>query len=304
MKLSKRQLLLAAGLALAASTASADPLQTGFYVGANSGASFVTNQVTGTVSIFNLEEYDSVRARYNEENSIRGYNGGIFAGWNFYCDERWFHGVELSWDFFSNRGTSAHDLEYVNVATYGELVAAMPVQHVELDDDVDVKVANFEEIYDLEWALNLVFKPGVKVSDNTVFYGIVGASWASFDSQSSRISNRRHHRNVSSIAVSHNEEEHHDHDKDHDSDDDLWGFVLGAGLSTQVTHYLSFFGSYQYTYYGKTDLDSFKEKISDHRGGHNNLVVQHHDAPAFVRVKDRQVKVDTNVFKVGLAFNF
>ena len=116
MTISRKQLLIAAGLFLTASSAFASaPLQTGFYVGGNSGASFVTNQASGRVTVRNEQTVtvvpgttisldDHVSGRFAEESTIRGYNGGALVGWNFYCNESWFHGVELSGDFFSNRG--------------------------------------------------------------------------------------------------------------------------------------------------------------------------------------------------------
>lgn len=289
MAISKKQLLLAAGLFLSASSALASaPLQTGFYVGGNTGASFVTNQATGHLGLLvetSGNVNDEVHALYKEESSIRGYNAGAAIGWNFYCDESWFHGVELSGDFFSNRGQYAFDLAYVR-----ELSAI----------DADVRAANFKDVYDLEFALNLAFKPGAKINESTVLFGILGASWARFDSEIERI----RHSDFDSVSaapavedrvVAHqNNGRHHHHDEDQTQD--LWGFVLGAGVSTQITHYLSAFASYQYTYYGTVDLD--KERSRERTGG---------EAPATTvraEISDRSSIVDTNIFKVGIAFNF
>lgn len=298
MTISRKQLLIAAGLFLTASTAFASaPLQTGFYVGGNSGASFITNQATGHIGLRIDTERDEsrnvgddVHALYKEESSIRGYNGGAFVGWNFYCNEDWFHGVELSGDFFSNRGQYAFDLAYVR-----------EVSNV----DIDVRAANFKDVYDLEFALNLAFKPGAKINDSTVLFGIIGASWARFDSEIERIRHRdsnyvRPSLFPGALAVAHQDEDgdnrgrHHHNDNDHE--EDLWGFVLGAGVSTQITHYLSAFASYQYTYYGTVDLDNERSRQRSGDSDDNSRV--------HVRVSDRHSIVDNSTAKVGIAFNF
>lgn len=285
MKLSKAQLLLAAGLAVSATTALADPVMPGFYIGANSGSSFVTNQSNAHVLLINnAEDGDRVSVTHREESSIRGFNGGVFAGWNFFCNETWFHGIEFSADFFSNRGRWTHDTYFVT--------------HLD-QDDVNARVANFENVYDLDYALNLTFRPGVKINDSTVFYGILGVSWACFDNEVNRI-NRRGGRSgggeqeaPSAMRVSHNNYGEPVNKKE--DDDNLFGFVLGAGLSKQVTHYMSVFGSYQYTYYGKTDLDGFESQMQHPQGEAD---------PTDITVSERSATIDSNIFKIGVIFNF
>lgn len=290
MTISRKQLLLAAGLILSASSAFASaPLQTGFYVGGNSGASFVTNQASGDVRLTLNDDgdRDTVRSIYRNESSIRGYNGGAFVGWNFYCDESWFHGVELSGDFFSNRGAFAISSLY---ETY--------YQPGEGPTDIDLHTSNFKDVYDMEFALNLAFKPGAKINESTVLFGIIGASWARFDSniERTRIEDRRRGPANIVVPVAHQDGDDHHHHHDNDNEQDLWGFVLGAGVSTQITHYLSAFGSYQYTYYGNTDLDGYNNRHHHEGEGNSNRPE--------VRITDRHSTVDTNIFKVGIAFNF
>ncbi len=301
MTLSRKQLLLAAGLFLTASTALASsPLQTGFYVGGNSGASFVTNQASGDLHVSRenrevneIVVVDQIHDRYSEESSIRGYNGGVFVGWNFYCDESWFHGVELSGDFFSNRGRF----------NFGAPYGVTHRQGSEPDAVIDVRQVNFQDVYDLEFALNLAFKPGAKINDSTVLFGILGASWARFDSEVHQVRGRRDNdRREGSFAVAHQDEdrdEHHHHHHDNDNEQDLWGFVLGAGVQTQVTHYMSAFASYQYTYYGNKELDNVRDHRREHRGEDEGR----RDQP-FVDVHHRNSTIDTNIFKVGVVFNF
>ena len=70
--------------------------------------------------------------------------------------------------------------------------------------------------------------------------------------------------------------------------------MLGAGIQTQVTHYMSVFASYQYTYYGSKDLQEVESRRHDDED----------PSRPRVEIDDRHSNIDTNIAKVGIVFNF
>jgi opacity protein-like surface antigen len=244
----------------------------GFYVGINSGASFVTGQtisdlVRGPDFQTALDnEFGTIPSgfsdsiNFRDEASSRGYNGGILIGWDFYCDREYIYGVEISGNLYTNRAYQT----WWNVGLDG--------------------VINFQDSWDLTYSADVVFKPGWFVSDSTKLYAILGLSIAGLNTE------------LKNLAVN-NES---DDVTLRDDNQTIWGFVLGAGIQKQLCNHFSVFASYQYTYYGRTELDDFAvetDQIETTEGG--DII-----SDASSSIQNRELRIDSNVFKLGLIYTF
>ncbi|MBX9587459.1 MAG: outer membrane beta-barrel protein [Gammaproteobacteria bacterium] len=217
--MNKARMAITVALALSSSLALADgfQFQKGFYIGANTGASFVTGQTYDELRLDNL--YPSFLAGtktiFRDEASARGYSGGAFLGWNFYADREYIYGFEISGNAYSNR---AHHTTWSIGQYNGGVVLA--------------NVLNFDQSWDMRYSADLTFHPGVFISESTALYGILGAS-------------------IAEISTNFKESGRHQNNEESNT---LYGFVLGAGIQKQLCDRFSMFVSYQYTYYGDPSL--------------------------------------------------
>ncbi len=262
--------------------------QKGFYVGVNTGASFVTGQTYAKVSNRRHDDNDVDHTlTFRDEASARGYNGGLTLGWSFYCDREYIYSVELSGNLYSNRA-------YQNI--WGEFNRDRRDRQEGGRRDRE-EAFNFEQSWDMTYSGELVFKPGYFVSDSTQLFAILGGSIAQVKSKVKDLSDegRRHHDN----DVRQEGRRHHNSNELSNSDT-LYGFVLGAGISKQLCNRLSVFTSYEYTYYGHNDFDD----NNHHHHGHEGVRQEHGHDNNLRDLSDRKLRIDTNVFKVGLAYTF
>lgn len=122
-----------------------------YYVGVNTGASFVTNQ--------SFDHYDSDTPYWHdlrEESSARGYNGGVMFGYNFYCDCNMMLGAELSFNMYSNRGRYTDNFYNPD----------------------NSKHSNFEFSHDMEYSWHLTLRPSFIITPCTLFYMNLGVGYA------------------------------------------------------------------------------------------------------------------------------
>lgn len=263
--------MAAVALALTSSVTLADgfhqEFQKGFYVGLSTGASFVNGQTSFRVVKDDIDgPLEDTTAFYRDEASARGYNGGVTIGWDFYCDREYIYGVALSGNVYSNR---AHQ-NWWSAGEYNGTVAPGGLPGVQLQ--------NFEQSWDMRYSADLTFQPGWFVSDSTKLYAIIGGSVARVNAE---IKN-----------VSRNESEDFTTLEDKET---VYGFVIGAGIQKQLCNRLSAFASYQYTYYDKIDLrDALEDPDELPAGGGQD--------PTFI--DHSKLRIDTNVFKVGLLYTF
>lgn len=245
-------------IALSSGTALAQNFQKGFYIGINSGAAFVTGQTNDKfITAPNFYNPTSLTTHYRDEASQRGYDGGVFLGWNFYADREYVYGLELSGNTYSNTANQ----------TFWNFTP-----------DVDAfNLINFQESWKIRYAFDLTFKPGVLISDSSELYGILGVSTAKLKTKLKNLVPN----SAGSSPLTFSDSK------------DVYGFVLGAGLNKQLCNHLGLFTSYQYTYYGSKHLSDGVEG----NPGEGNDVFQTY-------VKHRNLRVDTNVFKVGLVYTF
>lgn len=247
-------------ITLSAGTVLAQPFHKGLYIGANTGATFVTGQIqdkfVNGVNFINTERESTL---YRNEDSERGYNGGILVGWNFYVDPQFVLGIEINANAFSNNA-------YQTIWNF--------------TPDIDGNdLINWQERWKIRYTADFLFKPGVLISDSTELYGIIGISYAEVKTQLKNL--------VPSLAGPNR--------LTFNNSSDVYGFVLGAGLTKQLCNQLGFFTSYQYTYFGNG-----QDHLAD--GVEGNFDGQDQDFRTFL--KERKLKVDANVFKVGLIYTF
>jgi len=296
-------LALSSSVALAAVGAHQE-FQKGFYVGVNTGASFVTGQTYNKLGDRhrvrdNHDNHGEPATRggnfegenliFRDEASARGFNGGLTLGWNFYCDCEYIYSVELSGNLYSNRA-------YQNIWAEDRNFHG-PRQE---DEHISERNINIEESWDMTYSGELVFKPGFFISDATQIYAILGGSVAQVKDRVTLLSDfdRRHHRDGDE-----NHKKKRDHNSNsHEDSETVYGFVLGAGVQKQLCNRLSFYSSYEYTYYGRTSLDSSRvDNIRNHdwdvRGDDEDCVRRN-------LLSDRKLRLDTNIFKVGLLYTF
>lgn len=260
---------MAAVAAIALSSSATFAYHNGFYIGLNTGAAFVTGQTNDTLSygdgfggtVLGFVPND---VNFRDEASARGFIGGATIGWSFYCDNEYIYSLELNGTGYTNRAYQTFwTLGYANT-------------------EAQIDALNYEESWDLTYSADLVFKPGYFVSDTTQLFGIVGASVAQLNT---RI------KNLSLNTV-------FDNDVSDEDNKVIWGFVLGAGIQKQLSNCLSFYTSYQYTYYGKQDLGNatsgLLSEIPQARQTQDDLTTN----------LDRSIRVDSNVFKVGFTYTF
>lgn len=245
----------------------ADAFHNGFYIGLNTGASFATVQNNdfpeyGTGFQVLNRAFIPSPAHFRDESSARGYNGGALIGWNLYCDHQYVYSIEASGNLYSNR---AHQSFWTIGLTTNSYFYTR---------------ANFEESWDIRYSADLVFKPGYLVSNTTELYGILGASVAGLDTKLENLSPDTAYLNHLTFEDSKT----------------LVGFVLGAGIQKQLCNNLSFFASYQYTYYGKQDLST---------GLAGYIIPPVENPPIDLQTYvERSICLDTNVIKVGFTYTF
>lgn len=137
-------------LAFAAVSASAASIHTGFYAGLNTGASFLNNT---SKTVYNLSaDNEALGITMREDSSQRGFNGGIFSGYNFYNDGTMMVGAELSFDWNSNNGYYADD--YI--------------------------VTNNESTYSMRYDFNLTIQPGVCITPCAWMFMKLGVAYGCF----------------------------------------------------------------------------------------------------------------------------
>ncbi len=267
------RIAVAAALALSSSVALADgfQFQKGFYIGANTGASFVTGQTYDELRLNTSFPgfLAGTKTTYRDEGSARGYSGGAFLGWNFYVDREYIYGLEISGNAYSNR---AHHTIW-NIGPYNNSVLL-------------ANVLNFDESWDMRYSADLTFHPGVFVSDSTALYGILGASIAEISTNFKRVSQ-------TGLAQE-------DRSRNNSESDTLYGFVLGAGIQKQLCNRLSLFASYQYTYYGDHSLRDHHIPVPVVAPPVHRQVREDN----FNGVHHRTLTLDTNVFKIGFLYTF
>lgn len=245
-------------IALSSGTALAQNIHKGFYIGINSGAAFVTGQTNDKfINAPNFINPISLTTHYRDEASERGYDGGVFLGWNFYVDREHAYGLELSGNTYSNTANQT-------------LWNFTP-------DANGLDIINFRESWKIRYAFDLTFKPGLLISDSSELYGILGVSTAKLKTKLKNL--------VPNLAGS--------SPLTFSDSKDVYGFVLGAGAQTELCNHLGLFASYQYTYYGSKHLS---DGVEGNPGNDNQ------DFRTFI--KHRTLRVDTNVFKVGLVYTF
>lgn len=253
----------AIAMTLSSTVALAQDYQKGFYIGLNTGASFVTGQTYdeltpgAQLATFGGNLFSVGTTIYRDEDSARGYNGGVLLGWNFYCDDQFIYSLEVSGNLFSNR---AHQ-DFWSIAP----ITITP----------SLGVINFEESWDLTYSADLIFKPGYFVSNCTQVFAIIGGSIAQLNTRL---------KNLTPNTAFSNPFEFEDNKT-------IYGLVVGAGIQKQICNCISFLASYEYTYYGKQDLDPGRAGFF---GVETDFTVN----------VDRSIRIDTNVFKVGFAYTF
>lgn len=141
----------------------------------------------------------------------------------------------------------------------------------------NIPFLNFQESWDLTYSADLTFKPGWFATPSTELYALFGVSVAQL---------RTELRNLSPDPGN-------SAPNTFDDEKNIYGFVLGAGIQKEVCNKFSVFASYQYTYYGKKSLSDGGEGSFD-----NSSIV---DGSS---VLNRSIRIDSNVFKVGLIYTF
>lgn len=258
MSMNQAKIATSVLFALSSSTALAQDFHNGFYIGLNSGASFVTGQTNSElITGVNFINPVSSTTRYRDEDSARGYNGGISLGWNFYADREYVYGIELSGNASSNTANQTF-WNFTPDAGLPDLI-------------------NFQESWKIRYTVDLTFKPGVLISDSAELYGILGVSTAELKTKLKNL--------VPVLAGS--------SPLTFNDSKDVYGFVLGAGAHKQLCNHFGLFTSYQYTYYGSKHLsDGVEGNPSNGNDNFQNFI------------KHRKLRVDTNVFKIGLVYTF
>lgn len=236
-----------------------------FYFGANTGASFVTNQ---SFDWYHTEPQDGPGYHFinREESSARGYNGGLMVGYNFYCDCNMMLGIEASANLYTNRGHYSTVFYNPHNETTG----------------------NWEFSHDMNYSFHLTAHPSFLINNCTILYFNAGLGYAKVNFR------------ANNLAYGHSQdmewEDDHVNGHHHTSwsdDENAYGFTLGAGIQKRITACVGVFAEYQYTHYGKVCLDDAPKAHS------------HGSAPSLPPLgvfSERDATIDTNVFKVGLVF--
>lgn len=240
-------------LALLSTSTFASHLHKGFYVGANTGVAYIDgDHYTKLIDAQSDPQIaaDFAPVVFRDDAGARGFSGSLLAGWNFFCDRGLIVGIELSGDIFSNRGRFTENLQ-------------TPLHKI-----------NYEENFNLNYAVNTTLQPGWLINDSSALYAIVGYSYGRMDSEAKNLY-------LPSAGDSVLQSKH---------GDAVHGFVLGAGIKRQFAKYVYVFASYQYTHYGRTGL-------ADVTGGAGK-------AFSPFMFKDRSITLDSSVFKLGMAVTF
>jgi opacity protein-like surface antigen len=250
----------AIALALSSSVTFADNFHKGVYVGLNTGAAFVTGNTFSNLT--RQPYYQSLiglgTTNFRDEASSGNFTGGALLGWNFYCDRVFVYGVELTANLYPDRAYQT----FWSVGTqYGS------------------RLINFQDSWDLKYSADLDFKPGWFVSESTEFYAIMGVSMAKLETELKNLIGNNQN-DVSNIFC----------DKKN-----VYGFVLGAGLQTQLTNKVSVFSSYQYTKYRSSSLVD---------GAEGGGIVNEQNFTDGSDIVDRKLRLQTHLFKLGLIYTF
>ena len=179
----------------------------GFYAQVNAGVLRSTHHYTLDVPyeyyVSNKFIHSSYQLTQDSHRSSATLGGGV--GYGFVVGQRWYAGIDFDGQY--NPGSSAHSA----FNTEG------PIEHVQhhMNSKID---------YQLDMALT----PGVLVTDNTLMYAVVGASYA-------------HAHTQWTIAKLNGADT-----KSGSWHKGTWGFKFGGGLRHYVTHNLAVYGETDY----------------------------------------------------------
>lgn len=132
---------------------------------------------------------------------------------------------------------------------------------------------HFQESFDLNYAINLTVHPGWKINDCTVFYGVFGYSHAKLEVETKNLL----------------PDNPTDYPLQFEDTETLHGFVVGIELDRQLTCQFSVFAGYEYTYYGNASINDATEGLNSETPRH---------------LTDRSLTLDSNVFRMGVAYTF
>jgi outer membrane immunogenic protein len=158
-------------------------------------------------------DYTSTNIDYNEDTgtdtfdfdlSADGFGGNIVAGYRHALDDTFSLGAEVSYGI--NNADGSFEIN---------------------SDSVDYEKDN-------TWSISL--RPGLKVSDNVLGYGVLGYSRSEYE--------------ISSTATTDT------------LDEDFNGFVLGAGVEGEVANGFRIRGEYNYVTYGDEDATIGSSDVS------------------------------------------
>lgn len=220
----------------------------GFHKGFYAGLNSGASFVTGQTYSESTRGGSSSILVFRDEASARGYNGGALFGVNFYCDPVFIYGIELTGNLYSNRARQT----WWNMRSVFEYSATQ----------------NYQDSWSLAYSADLTFKPGYFISPSTELYAIMGASVAGLKAELKHLT----------LGADNGDPAVRNHKT-------LYGAVLGAGIQRELCNRVSVFGSYQYSYYGKTNLSDAGD------GGEG-------------QISNRSLRIDANVFKLGVIYTF
>ncbi len=181
------------------------PLLPGFYIGGGVGYDvYKFRQNT-------LETFDGITTSFNPPINAKGWNGTLFLG----------YGVNLQW-FYLGAEISGNDTNVDGSYTLEETSALLSASY-------GVKVKT-------RYSYGAGLLPGVRVNDNTLFYGRVGYLRTSFRATESAA--------ASILGIS--------------TTTTQWGngFNYGLGIETSVAQNISIRGEYTYTSYSTIRLNT------------------------------------------------
>ncbi|MFN3701641.1 MAG: outer membrane protein [Alphaproteobacteria bacterium] len=130
-------------LAVASGSANAESFN-GPYVGLDIGHSWGTYKESGTITV------GATTGNYNEKTSLRGFEGGLHAGYRS--------------AIFNNNFILGGEIGYIRSGADKREAFTFD------GNSLDLKTEKRNEFY-------LSVKPGIKASESTLFYGILGAQW-------------------------------------------------------------------------------------------------------------------------------
>lgn len=188
-----------------------------YYVGLNSGASIAHFQ--GTDNYSDTEDQPQLpppppppyTAHHKNEVSARGYNGGLFFGYNFYCCGDLVLGLELSGDLYSNRGYYTINYWNPNNNAY----------------------SGFEFSFDVDFSLHTTLRPQFFINDDNLVFAQIGLAYADINVRAANLIASNVGNNINPV----------------NSREATWGLTLGVGIQHRASCHISTFASYEYTRY-------------------------------------------------------